>query len=780
MEAIYIDLHIHTSENADKLNDGYQVKDLIENIMKFNQGSKFLISMTDHNTINKVAYSKLDKISKTSDLCNYLVGVELSVKNYATRPFYHCHFYFNLNDIEAIDIINKKLDVLYPKKMVSDEDQVPTLEAIIKSFNDFDFLVLPHGGQSHRVFNESIEIGERFDSILERNLYYNMFDGFTSRSDKGTEKTHDYFKRLGIDEVVNLVTSTDNYVIKNYPNDKSNSDNFVPTWMLAEPTFNGLRISLSDKDRFIYNEGKPDLFSDVIKGAQLNNELIDLDVKLTSGLNVIIGGSSSGKSLLAEAIYNRIINKGDLPSEISEKYGKYNISEVFVDNPSGRNPYYISQNYITKIIQDSSGDEGIRNIDIINKLFKYDDKTLNDIKKHEKGIRELISNLVDTIIKMQGIKKNLNKINHFPRLIVKGNTINPLSSFYPNASLIKFMTFHQSEYDEHVENVNQLKEFTSKNIFFNNIDSLISKILQEINKAYSKSLFELRVRKVIENDISDYSSKYLESSKEKEQKLKDKDSLYKLTEQYIEEKINLLNYIEALKTYEYSCDSKNEESNGHELTISNNLKINSEVLLETINKCVKSGYRIENLDQIDEDLFNVDKLSDKPKISHDNIKSKITQWILDNNKISYDIKTKDGKNFRSLSPGWKTAIVLDLVLGYKDDYAPIIIDQPEDNLASEYINNTLIKSLKKAKKNRQIIIITHSATIPLLGDAQNIILCKIDEDGNFITIKSGSLEGTIGEIDTVDHIVDITDGGKITVKKRIKKYNLKKIIKEDN
>ena len=36
----------------------------------------------------------------------------------------------------------------------------------------------------------------------------------------------------------------------------------------------------------------------------------------------------------------------------------------------------------------------------------------------------------------------------------------------------------------------------------------------------------------------------------------------------------------------------------------------------------KSGYRIENLDQIDEDLFNVDKLSDKPKISHDNIKSK--------------------------------------------------------------------------------------------------------------------------------------------------------------
>jgi hypothetical protein len=41
------------------------------------------------------------------------------------------------------------------------------------------------------------------------------------------------------------------------------------------------------------------------------------------------------------------------------------------------------------------------------------------------------------------------------------------------------------------------------------------------------------------------------------------------------------------------------------------------------------------------------------------------------------------------------------------------------------------------------------------------------------------LEGRIDGKDTVDHIVDITDGGKITVKKRIKKYNLKKIFKEE-
>ena len=243
---------------------------------------------------------------------------------------------------------------------------------------------------------------------------------------------------------------------------------------------------------------------------------------------------------------------------------------------------------------------------------------------------------------------------------------------------------------------------------------MVTTIIEEINQAYNKTQFELSVRKIISAEINSYSIKYLEGTKEKEQKLRDKENLFTFTEEYIAKKIKLLNYLETLKTYEYSCGSKSEESNGHELTISNKLTINSQVLIDTINKCLKSNYNIENLDEINEDLFYSNKLLERPKINTENIKTKITEWILENNRISYDIKTKDGKNFSKLSPGWKTAIVLDLVLGFSKDYAPIIIDQPEDNLAAEYINNSLIKSLKQSKKLRQIIIVTHSATIPLL------------------------------------------------------------------
>ncbi|KAB2868336.1 MAG: ATPase, partial [Bacteroidales bacterium] len=132
----------------------------------------------------------------------------------------------------------------------------------------------------------------------------------------------------------------------------------------------------------------------------------------------------------------------------------------------------------------------------------------------------------------------------------------------------------------------------------------------------------------------------------------------------------------------------------------------------------------------------------------------------------------DNRNFEKLSAGWKTSVILDLMLGYEGDMAPLIIDQPEDNLATKYINEGLIKAIKNIKTKKQIILVSHNATIPMLGDAQNVILCKNKE--NTITIKSARLEGKLDSKSIVDHIAEITDGGKSSIKKRVKKYNLKK------
>ena len=64
MEPVFIDLHIHTSENPESLNESYELDILKAKIEEIADGSDYLISLTDHNTINKSVYLKASKILK--------------------------------------------------------------------------------------------------------------------------------------------------------------------------------------------------------------------------------------------------------------------------------------------------------------------------------------------------------------------------------------------------------------------------------------------------------------------------------------------------------------------------------------------------------------------------------------------------------------------------------------------------------------------------------------------------------------------------------------------
>jgi len=88
-----------------------------------------------------------------------------------------------------------------------------------------------------------------------------------------------------------------------------------------------------------------------------------------------------------------------------------------------------------------------------------------------------------------------------------------------------------------------------------------------------------------------------------------------------------------------------------------------------------------------------------------------------------------------------------------------------------YINDGLIKAIKNSKTKKQIVLVSHNATIPMLGDAQNVIVCENRD--NKIQIRANPLEGKIGENSVIDLVARITDGGKSSIRKRVKKYNLK-------
>ena len=763
MKPIYLDLHIHTSEDEENLNQDYNVDLLLEKIKITSNDSEFLISLTDHNTINKNAYIAL--LAKTS---NVILGVELHIRNDITRPPYHCHMYFDINDITelVIDDINKILHELYPTKKVKPPyESVKNIEEIIRAFDKYEFLLLPHGGQSHSTFDKSVN--SNFDTRLEKSLYYNQFDGFTARNEKGLEETIAYFKRLGINEFVNLVTCTDNYNPIKYPNAKSDEASpFIPTWMLAKPTFDGLRLSLSEHSRLIYSESKPEHWAEYLKSVHLENDDISIDVTLTPGLNVVIGDSSSGKTLFVDTIICKTQNNFS-----KTPYKTFGVENVKIDNPSSCIPHYINQNYIMGLISNNKNE--IEKIDIIKKVFPDEDDVRNRIQHGLSNLKKDVNDLITYVEKIEIAEKEILKIPALNRLIqtseVKENIAKLLQ---PPSELVSKLTYPESAYDNHTTHLDEIKLFMQDNKFIQYDESEIQAIIDKLEKAYTLSSFEEEIRIQIDSSKKSLDSLLSNMNRESQQKKDNFDRLLVSINQYTDNLNKFKNKLQEIQSYNLTIQSREIESMGHKLSIEYTFKIDKEIFLKTINWFLKSEHKVDTLEELVPSELYLSNYKDKPKVdSYEDFKSKVYIEFEKMNSRKYKIITRDGKEFDSLSAGWKTSVLLDLILGYDDDTAPLIIDQPEDNLANSYINKGLIEALKKIKKYKQVIIVSHNATIPMLGDAQNIILCR--SDGKII-ISSSPLEGKIDGKSVVDHIATITDGGKTSIRKRVKKYNMKK------
>lgn len=75
-----------------------------------------------------------------------------------------------------------------------------------------------------------------------------------------------------------------------------------------------------------------------------------------------------------------------------------------------------------------------------------------------------------------------------------------------------------------------------------------------------------------------------------------------------------------------------------------------------------------------------------------------------------------------LSKGQRATALLLLLLGASD--APLIIDQPEDDLDNSFVYKGIVQNLRALKGKRQVIASTHNANVPVLGDAELIIVLE--------------------------------------------------------
>jgi predicted ATPase len=129
-------------------------------------------------------------------------------------------------------------------------------------------------------------------------------------------------------------------------------------------------------------------------------------------------------------------------------------------------------------------------------------------------------------------------------------------------------------------------------------------------------------------------------------------------------------------------------------------------------------------------------------------------------KVSREVTNADGtksypvRDFSKLSIGQQQSILLSILL-FSKSKTPLIIDQPEDNLDSEFIYKTIVRSLRGIKEHRQVIIVTHNANITVLGDAELIIPLRGSSDLAVIRDR-----GSIDNKETKEMVCTILEGSR--------------------
>ncbi|MBL4846142.1 MAG: AAA family ATPase [Planctomycetes bacterium] len=121
----------------------------------------------------------------------------------------------------------------------------------------------------------------------------------------------------------------------------------------------------------------------------------------------------------------------------------------------------------------------------------------------------------------------------------------------------------------------------------------------------------------------------------------------------------------------------------------------------------------------------------------------------------------DYKAAPKLSTGQKCTTILPILL--LDSEKPLLVDEPEGNLDNAFIYNTVVKKIRRAKESRQLIFVTHNPNIPVLGEADRVIV--LTSDGAHARVAAA---GTVDDVK--EEVETILEGGREAFEERRRRY----------
>ena len=536
------DLHFHTPSSFDYANKSITDDDII-NILYENNIS--VVCITDHNFIDTQRIRKLQNLGK--DKIVVFPGIEFCSELGGSEAVHFIGIFPEKSDIESIwtklqgklnltpdDITNRggheriQSDLMDTCDIIHELGGLTSIHAGTKSdtIENIKNTLLVKMEQKRRILSEFIdilELGKPDDIIAYETIVFKSIN----------------FR-------LPMILCSDNHNLNNYSL-KCNC------WIKADTTFEGLKqITYEPEGRVSIQEANPNLkkLYNIIEKVKFidssgNNKFTDIEIGFNPYLNAIIGGKSSGKSLLLHSIAKTIGFKSN-NKDYEKILEKIDLDVYYADDPEKKRTTedrriieFLPQLHIERIVREKSEnttdsqnyfddfieelicqEEEIKELYEVhsNRVGDFNEKLESDIKlwvsldKELSHSKEELKPLGDK----RAIQKEIDKIlNSIENLKLKAGLSDSESQLYN--SLIK-------SNEECCLKIEQLKKHKSeitnlRNYLANCINDSISSFLHfDTQDNYTKNLF-YNLRSDIEILITKEINMFFEMLEKKEHKI---------------------------------------------------------------------------------------------------------------------------------------------------------------------------------------------------------------------------------------------------------------------
>lgn len=129
----------------------------------------------------------------------------------------------------------------------------------------------------------------------------------------------------------------------------------------------------------------------------------------------------------------------------------------------------------------------------------------------------------------------------------------------------------------------------------------------------------------------------------------------------------------------------------------------------------------------------------------------------------------EGRDLDRLSAGQRATAILLLLFALEGRV--LVLDQPEDDLDGRFVYEDVVTLLREEKgladpnRRRQLIVATHNPNIPVLGDAEQVLVLEARDSASHLLTRA-----SIDDANVRDHLRTVLEGGEEAFRRRAQKY----------